>query len=378
VRDPALSVRLRQSGPIPLDVEFSCHSGEVLAIFGPSGSGKTTILRSVAGLYRPSHASIRSGAETWTDTDAGTFIPPHRRAVGLVFQEYALFPHLTALGNVMAALGHRPRAERRSRADAMLNLVRLGDQAAKRPHALSGGERQRVALARALAREPAVLLLDEPFAAVDRSARRRLQNEIDSLRRTLDMPLVLVTHDFEDVVRLASHVLMLERGRAVAYGPISTLMSRPDLSWLREAVGLGSVFDATVTRVHADRGLVELTFGGGTLLAPARNVAMHAAVRVRIPAREVVLATSPPTGLSLHNVLAGSVMAVHIDTAFEAVVVQLAVGNIVMLAEVTRDAVSRLEIGVGQRLHVLIKSVSIELQAPGADRAERGRYLDTV
>jgi len=114
------------------------------------------------------------------------------------------------------------------------------------------------------------------------------------------------------------------------------------------------------------------------MLAPARNVAMHAAVRIRIPAREVVLATSPPTGLSLHNVLAGSVMAVHIDTAFEAVVVQLAVGNIVMLAEVTRDAVSRLEIGVGQRLHVLIKSVSIELQAPGADRAERGRYLDTV
>src|SRR5262249_47825758 len=159
------------------------------------------------------------------------------------------------------------------------------------------------------------------------SARRRLQNEIDSLRRTLDMPLILVTHDFEDVVRLASHVLMLERGRTVAYGPISTLMSRPDLSWLREAVGLGSVFDATVTRVDADRGLVELTFGGGTLLAPARNVAMRAAVRVRIPAREVVLATNAPTGLSLHNVLPGTVMAIHIDTAFEGVVVQLAVGN---------------------------------------------------
>jgi len=369
VRDPALSVSLRQSGPIPLDVEFTCHSGEVLAIFGPSGSGKTTILRSIAGLYRPSHASIRSGAETWADTDTGTFVPPHRRAVGLVFQEYALFPHLTALGNVMTALGHRPRAERRSRAEAMLNLVRLGPQAAKRPRDLSGGERQRVALARALAREPAVLLLDEPFSAVDRSARRRLQNEIDSLRRTLDVPLVLVTHDFEDVVRLASHVLMLQHGRGVACGPISTLMSRPDLPWLREAVGLGSVFDATVTRIHADRGLVELTFGGGLLLAPARNIAANTAVRVRIPAREIVLATTAPAGLSLHNVLAGAVMAVHIDTAFEGVIVQLAVGNSVMLAEVTRDAIGRLGIGVGQRLHVLIKSVSVELQASNANGA---------
>ena len=143
--------------------------GDVLAIFGPSGSGKTTILRTIAGLYRPAHASVRSGAETWTDTATGTFAPPHRRAVGFVFQEYALFPHLTAAGNVMTALGHRPRAERRARAEALLTLVHLSGQMTRRPHELSGGERQRVALARALAREPAVLLLDEPFAAVDRT-----------------------------------------------------------------------------------------------------------------------------------------------------------------------------------------------------------------
>ena len=359
--DRPLSVALRQGGPIPLDVEFTCHSGEVLAIFGPSGSGKTTILRSVAGLYKPSHASVYSGADTWTDTETGTFVPPYRRAVGLVFQEYALFPHLTAVHNVMTALGHRPRVERRDKAETLLNLVHLGGQLSRRPSELSGGERQRVALARALAREPAVLLLDEPFAAVDRSVRRRLQYEIDSLRRTLDMPLILVTHDFDDVVRLATHVLMLEQGRAVACGSISALMSRPDLSWLREAVGLGSVFDATVAKLHADRGLVELTFDGGILLAPARHVDVNAAVRVRIPAREVVLATSAPAGLSLHNVLSGTVTAVHTDTAFETVVVQLAVGRVELLAEVTRDAVGRLGISAGQHLHALIKSVSIEL-----------------
>ena len=226
--DRRLSVSLRQPAPIPLDLEFTCDPGDVLAIFGPSGSGKTTILRSIAGLYRPAQTSVRSGAEIWSDTTTGIFTPPHRRAVGFVFQEYALFPHLTATGNVITALGHRPRGERRARAEALLALVHLSEHLDRRPHELSGGERQRVALARALAREPAVLLLDEPFAAVDRAVRRRLQDEIDELRRTLDIPLILVTHDFEDVVRLATHLLILEHGRAIACGPLSDLMSRPD------------------------------------------------------------------------------------------------------------------------------------------------------
>ena len=190
----------------------------MLAIFGPSGSGKTTILRSIAGLYQPAQASVRSGAETWTRHGGRDFAPPHRRAVGFVFQEYALFPHLTAAGNVMTALGHRPRGERRARAEALLTLVHLSGQQDRRPRELSGGERQRVALARALAREPAVLLLDEPFAAVDRLVRRRLQDEIDELRRTLDIPLVLVTHDFDDVVRLATHLLHARSRQRVACG----------------------------------------------------------------------------------------------------------------------------------------------------------------
>ena len=360
----SLAVRLRQDGPIPLDVEFSCDPGDVLAIFGPSGSGKTTILRAIAGLARPVHGFVRSGADTWTDTDAGVFWPPHRRAVGFVFQEYALFPHLTALGNVMTALGQRPRQERRARATELLNAVHLAGHAAKRPRELSGGERQRVALARALAREPAVLLLDEPFAAVDRAVRRRLQSEIESLRRTLRVPLILVTHDFEDVLRLATHVLMLSRGRALATGPLPALMSRPDLSWLHESVGLGSVFEATVSRVDTERGLVTLTFDGGTLLAPARHLTATTVVRVRIPAREVILATSAPAGLSLHNVLSGTVSAIHDDRALDAVFVQLTVGPTALLAEVTRDAVAKLEIAAGRHLHALIKSVSIDLLAP--------------
>ena len=356
-----LSASLRQPGPIPLDVDLECAAGEVLAIFGPSGSGKTTILRTIAGLYRPQNARVQSGSEVWLDTGQGLDVAPHRRKVGYVFQEYALFPHLSARGNVVTALGHLPRGERAGRADALLDLVHLTKRGARRPHELSGGERQRVALARALAREPAVLLLDEPFAAVDKVVRRHLQDEIDVLRRTLRIPLILVTHDFDDVLRLATHALVLEQGKSVAHGPLATLTSRPDLTFLRDAVGLGSLFDAVVSRVDAERGLAEVTFDGGTLYIPARAGMNGATLRLRVPAREVILATAVPQGLSLHNVLSGSVAAIHADPSSEHVVVQVRINQALLLSEVTRDAVSRLRLAAGQPIQALIKSVSIEL-----------------
>jgi molybdate transport system ATP-binding protein len=330
VPDRRLSVRLRQQTPIPLDVAFTCEPGRVLAIFGPSGSGKTTILRSIAGLTTPADAAVHAGNETWIDTESAVVLPAHRRAVGYVFQEYALFPHLTAAGNVMAALGHRPRAERRALAARLL---------------------------------PAVLLLDEPFAAIDRSVRRRLQEEIDTLRRTLEIPLILVTHDFDDVLRLATDLLVLDRGRCIASGALPDLTSRPDLPWLRDAVGLGSVFDATVAHVDPVRGLSALTFEGGTLLAGETGLAPGRRVRVRIPARDVILATERPVALSLHNTLAGSVSAVRADGDSTHAIVQVAVGETRLLAEVTRDAIASLGIAVGMPIHALIKSVSIELHS---------------
>jgi molybdate transport system ATP-binding protein len=353
-------VALRQAGPIPLDVEFTCGSGDVLAIFGPSGSGKTTILRSIAGLYRPEMATVRAGLAIWTDTHTNTFTPPHLRAVGFVFQDYALFPHLTAVGNVMTALGHRPRAERRARAEELLTLVHLAEHRDRRPHELSGGERQRVALARALARDPSVLLLDEPFAAVDRRIRRSLQREIETIAQTLDIPLILVTHDFDDVVRLATHLLLLEQGRGVASGPLHELMCRVDLPWLRDAVGLGSVFDTRVVASHPGRGLVELAFDGGTLLTAAVPLASGSTVRVRIAARDVILATNAPEGLSLHNVMAGTVSRVA-RSADDTAIVQVMVGGEGLLAEVTADAVDRLPITVGKPIYALVKSVAIDV-----------------
>jgi molybdate transport system ATP-binding protein len=358
--DDRLFVTLRQAGPIPLDVEFSCGGGDVLAIFGPSGSGKTTILRCIAGLYRPERATVRAGSALWTETQTNAFTPPHLRAVGFVFQDYALFPHLTAVGNVMAALGHRPRAQRQARADELLALVHLAEHRHRRPHELSGGQRQRVAVARALARDPTVLLLDEPFAALDRGIRRSLQREIEAIARTLDIPLILVTHDFDDVVRLATHLLLIEKGGVVASGPLQEVMSRVDLPWLRDAVGLGSVLETRVVTSHPGRGLMELAFDGGTLLTAAAPLVDGSAVRVRIAARDVILATQAPEGLSLHNVLAGTVSRVA-RTADHTVAVQVTVGGQPLLAEVTADAVARLPITVGKPIYALVKSVAVDV-----------------
>jgi molybdate transport system ATP-binding protein len=362
-----LSVEIRQDAPIPLDVAFTCDTDEVLAIFGPSGSGKTTLLRAIAGLYRPQIARVSSGNVTWTDTSRDLEVPTHLRRVGFVFQDYALFPHLTARRNVAAALGHERASERWQHADRWLAAVHLAGLESRRPAELSGGQRQRVALARALAREPDVLLLDEPFAASDRAVRRVLHDELEELRRAIRMPIVLVTHDFEDVIRLATHLLVLDRGRAVAAGSLSQLTSRTDLPWTRHAIAAGSVIDAAVRSLDGGRGLAEVEFAGGALLVPAAQLRVGARLRVRVPAREVILAVQRPEGVSLHNVLAGQVR--EVGPIFDGhVLVQVAVGEISLLAEVTRDAVQRLTLAPGTRVFALIKSVSIEIYGGDGER----------
>lgn len=359
--DRTLSVAITQRSPVPLDVAFTCGPGDVLGIYGPSGSGKTTILRTIAGLHAPGTGRVAVGDDTWLDTAARIAQPPHARRAGYVFQEYALFPHLTALQNVRIALRHRPASARTPEARRLLEQVELGGKSRHRPAELSGGEKQRVALARALAREPAVLLLDEPFSAVDRTVRRRLQDLVDTLRRSLDVPVVLVTHDFEDIVRLASHLLVLDQGRVAAAGAVRELTSRPDAAWLGDVAGVGSVFDAAVAHVDPHRGLAEVRFDGGTLFAPDASLSRGLRVRVRIPARDVILATDVPAGLSLHNTLPATVTAVAHDDRSGHVIVQLAIGNERLLAEVTQDAVARLDIREGRSLYGLIKSVSLQV-----------------
>ena len=222
-----LRVRLKQVASIQLDAEFACDDGELLALVGVSGAGKTTILRTIAGLYRPQFGQVSCGGETWLDTERRIDLPPHRRRVGLVFQNYALFPHMTVLRNVMAALSHRPVEQREAKARSLLDQMHLHGLESRRPAELSGGQQQRVAIARALAREPSVLLLDEPFSAVDRPTRRKLRAEIAELRRAVRIPIVLVTHDIDEAAALADRICVLDRGETLQTGRPADLLASP-------------------------------------------------------------------------------------------------------------------------------------------------------
>ena len=247
--DPeGLRVRLRQERPVVLDVAFDCGAGELLALVGPSGSGKTTVLRCIAGLASPPEGEVACGGETWLDTRGGAFVSPQRRRTGLVFQHYALFPHLDALANVACAMTHRPRGERGARARALLARVNMEGLEARRPAELSGGQRQRVALARALARDPRVLLLDEPFSAVDQLTRRRLRLELAQLRREIRIPMVLVTHDLEEAQLLGDRLSVLHHGRTLQTGVMPDVLRRPADALVARLVDHRNVFTGVVSR----------------------------------------------------------------------------------------------------------------------------------
>ncbi len=243
-----LDVHLDQAAPIPLAANLSCRAGELLALVGPSGAGKSTVLRAIAGLLRPRTGKITCNGTTWFDSQSNIWLKPQDRRVGLVFQDYALFPHLSALHNVSAALTHKPAAARDARARELLAMVNLSGLEERRPRALSGGQRQRVALARALARDPTALLLDEPFSAVDQMTRERLKRELASLRTNLNVPIVLVTHDLDEAVALADRMSVLSRGRTLQDGTPDEVRLHPLSATVARLVGQTNIFEGSLVR----------------------------------------------------------------------------------------------------------------------------------
>jgi molybdate transport system ATP-binding protein len=286
----ALTVRLTGAGPIPLDLAFETRGNELIALVGPSGSGKTTMLRAIAGLVPSASGEIRCGGELWLDSDAGLRLSPQARRVGFVFQDYALFPHLSARETVAIAMADGTAAEKIARADDWLVKVNLDGLGDRRPSQLSGGQQQRVALARALAREPRVLLLDEPFSAVDKMTRDRLKHELARLRAQLSCPILLVTHDLDEALALADRIGVLHRGRLLQLGAADDVLVRPASPTVARLMGQTNIFTGTVTTPATSNARGKLAWAGGTLeVAATGQAAAGTSVTWMMPSDAIVL-----------------------------------------------------------------------------------------
>ncbi|TVQ71460.1 MAG: ABC transporter ATP-binding protein [Oceanospirillales bacterium] len=252
-----LDLQLRSTGQINLELALNCAPGEIVALIGPSGSGKTTLLRTLAGLYQDVDGVISCQGKVWLNSQRRICLKPEQRKVGLVFQQYALFPHLNALENLLLAMTHLPKPDRQSKALAMMERVNLAGLENRLPHELSGGQRQRVALARALSSEPDLLLLDEPFSAVDQVTRFRLRRELARLRKQIDIPIILVTHDLDEALQLADRICVLHHGQRLQMASPTELMQRPVSPDVARLLGLQNIFSGRVMEVEQDSLLVD-------------------------------------------------------------------------------------------------------------------------
>lgn len=356
-----LRVEARSTFPIPLDVSFDVAPGELMALVGPSGAGKSTILRVIAGLTTPTSGRVDVGDHCWFNAERGINRPVHKRKLGMVFQSYALFPQMSALENLRAA-GASPEEARR-----LLSLVQLDGLDARRPSELSGGQQQRVAVARALARQPEVLLLDEPFSAVDRATRETLYGEIEALRAHLAMPVVLVTHDLEEARKLADCIVVVEAGHVLRAGPSDTVLSDPAVlrgMGLREAA---STLRARIAAQDGD-GLTCLEAATGPLWLPRIEGDVGTAVRVRIMAHDVILSRAAPEGLSALNALPCTIESITPGDGPGAMV-RLMVGDEVLLARITQRSVANLGLEPGTTCHAVLKSMAVARHNVGRSRA---------
>ncbi len=335
-----------------LAVDLALPMRGVTALFGPSGSGKTTLLRLIAGLERATEGHLSLGDAVWQD--ASVFLPTHQRSVGVVFQDARLFPHLTVRQNL--AYGQR-RTGAVGGLDAMAERLGIDHLLARKPDRLSGGEAQRVAIARALLTRPRILLMDEPLAALDANRRAEILPSLERLHAELDIPILYVTHSFDEVVRLADHLVLLEAGGVVASGRLTEMMTRLDLP-LAHRPEAEAIIEAEVLEHDTEFHLTCVGFAGGRLWLSLQDAPMGRTVRVRIRARDVSLTQVPQTGTSILNILP----AVLTDLAGEGdsqVVIGLDIGGTRFLSRVTRKSVSLLGLVPGMTVYAQIKGVAI-------------------
>jgi molybdate transport system ATP-binding protein len=358
-----IRARLRlDRGGFVLDIDLSLPGRGVSALFGPSGSGKTTVLRAIAGLERAPGGLVAVGDEVWQDDAAGVFVPTFKRAVGYVFQEPSLFPHLSVRENLEFGRKRAMRVERREAGrqpglGATADLLGIGHLLEQMPDRLSGGERQRTAIARTLLASPRLLLMDEPLSALDLKRKLEILPYLERMHDELALPIVYVSHSPDEVARLADHLVLLDGGRVGASGPLAETMARIDLAQAFDE-DAGVVIEAVVSG-HDEDGLTRLSFEGGMLYASRREALPGSRVRCRIHARDVSLAIERPRGTSIVNVLPAMVTATAPATAPGQVLVRLQIGATALLARITERSRRELGIAPGVQVWAQVKGVAL-------------------
>ncbi|MHB0777639.1 molybdenum ABC transporter ATP-binding protein [Halomonas sp. WWR20] len=356
---PGLTLDLsKRLGDFQLDAALAIPASGVTALFGVSGSGKTSLLRMIAGLDIPDNGSICIGEEVLTDTQRGVFVPPHRRQLGVVFQEARLFPHYRVRGNLTYGM----RSARQQRFDAIVALLGIEALLNRFPATLSGGEARRVAIGRALLTEPRLLLMDEPLTGLDGTRKQELLRYIARLARDIDIPIIYVSHDPGELTAIADHLVLLERGRVLAHGRLDALLMRFDLTKHLGGFDAASVVTANVVAHDAHHALTRLRLADGQPLEiPAVDAAIGDTLRLRIPVRDVALALSSPSHTSYRNRLDATIERIgEADTRQSTVELQLRLGEQPLRACLTRKSCEEMGLQEGMPVVALIRSVAFD------------------
>jgi molybdate transport system ATP-binding protein len=350
-----------QAQEFVLEVEFQAAPGFTI-LFGPSGAGKTTLLDCVAGLATPDSGRITLRDRVLFDAAQRVNLPVAKRRVGYVFQNLALFPHLTVEQNVQYGLAHLPHSERAAQASAILQAFRIPHLAQRYPRDVSGGENQRTALARTLVTDPAVLLLDEPLAALDAATKAKIIDDLRQWNHAHGIPILYVTHSREEVFALGERVLVLDAGRIVAQGTPHEVIAAPQQETVAQLVGFENIFDAIVEAVRPERGTMTCRVagdGGPVLLeTPLVRGGVGSALRVGIRAGDILLATAPPVGLSARNVIPGRISSLDQRDVIITARVKCRVEMEVHLTLAARDS---LQLEPGKEVWLVIKTHSCHL-----------------
>lgn len=345
---------VRQGG-FTLDAELQIPSSGVTGLFGPSGCGKTTLLRAIAGLEHHADGYLRVGDRVWQD--GRHFLPPHRRSLGYVFQEASLFEHLSVKGNLEYGASRVPRGDRRDSMKEAIELLEITRLLERRPASLSGGERQRVAIARALAVSPELLLMDEPLAALDIGRKQEIIPYIESLHRELKIPVIYVSHQPDEVSRLADHLVLLNSGRIMASGDVHDVFTRLDLP-LAAGNEAAAVIEAVVAGHDEHYRLTHMEFSGGRITMARIEAAVGSRVRLRLAARDVSVTLERQSGTSILNILPATVDALKPD-GDTLVIVRLLADKAAILAHITRKSADELNLMPGKPVFVQIKSIAL-------------------